>query len=125
MRSYLLLHVMNLLVIALLVGPADGDAKKAATWVGKSFMLKGRMSQTAFSDSAGKPLKDVALTKSINVILKQEGKLICVLNRGKEVWLDTDSVILLDDAIAFFTQKIEKNKKEADAYNDRGTAPSR
>jgi hypothetical protein len=98
MRSYLLSHVMNLLVIALLGGPADCDAKKAATWVGKSFMLKARMPQTAFSDSGGKPLKDVALTESINVVLKQEGKRICVLNRGKEVWLDTDSAILLDDA---------------------------
>jgi tetratricopeptide (TPR) repeat protein len=60
------------------------------------------------------------LTELWYVVEGESGDFIKVTHRGVSGWLAKDDAVLSEDALPYFTARIQKNKKDAEAYARRG-----
>jgi hypothetical protein len=94
-------------------GPAGQSAAGNDSWVGKIIITKKDGIKVSNTAADGKPaclgeLKSVNLT----VLADQGGRLKVIWN-GVEGWFDKTDAVLLENAVAFFTDQIRKNASDS------------
>jgi len=93
-----------------------------ASWVGKKVMLKKSGVKIDRAERGGKRAEIGELIDLAYTVIKEDGGLIAVRDRGQEGWFDRHDAVLLQDAPAYFTGRIQANPKDAAAYARRGVA---
>jgi hypothetical protein len=95
-----------------------------STWIGKRIiMLQGFGEVNAFDTNGHIQIKGVP--NIVAPVSRIEGNKIWTLSPGEITpggWVDKSNVILLSEAISYFTSLIDKNPKDWDAYFRRADA---
>ena len=109
-----------LLVASAIVGPAAAQDK---SWVGKTIILKKSGVKIGQSDAKGNQVFVATLTMTdYRVLGEQDGWIKVKDGRANEGWFDKVDAVVLEDAVAFFTDRIRQNPNSSDAYNRRAIA---
>src|ERR1700722_17078204 len=108
--------VLVCLVIAL-PGRAAGES-----WVGATVFLK-RSGVTIWqkTEKGGAPVR-VVLTRPDYRVEAEDGDRIQVRHNGVAGWFDKADAVRLQDAVAFFSERLRADPKDVMAYNRRGWA---
>jgi tetratricopeptide (TPR) repeat protein len=116
-------------VTAVLVGPASAapvpKGAESKSWVGKTVLPKHHLpvahSPAIFPD--GTPHERSRILHAASWEVKAEkGARVEVTEEGEAAWLEKDEVVLLPDAVEFYTKQIEADPKADYPYNFRGWA---
>ena len=91
------------LAISAVAARAD-DAN--ASWVGKTIIVKKDGIKIGYTEANGRRVDVATLREKDYTVLKDESGWIVVRDRGGDGWLDKADAVLLDEAPAFFTEKI-------------------
>src|SRR5262245_54109484 len=89
-----------------------------ARWVGKTIIVKS--SDVKLMDAQGRKFQ--ADDADYRVLEDKNGRLLVKNGHGGKCWLDKANVVLLDQAIAYFSDSIKKRPQDALAYHNRGWA---
>jgi tetratricopeptide (TPR) repeat protein len=93
-----------------------------ASWVGRLVIPKKVDIKIRQTDKDGKPIHVGPFdTAGVVVLAAKDGWLKVRLNDG-EGWIDQAELLLVEDAIPYFTQQINENPNHADAYTLRARA---
>ena len=99
------------------------------SWVGKSILIKKfPVSATTADELKPGTLVPIIITlpakgcDPLVVLAEKEGRLKVVLDEEHEMWLDRSAVVLLEDAVGFFSECIKQNPKDAAAFCGRAVA---
>ena len=95
-------------------------AEEADTWVGKGVWIKKSVPVSDPNNSQTVWLRTLD-RRSYHVFAEEGGK-IKLRSRGQEGWLPKDKVVLLENAVAYFTQVPRTQPKDGEAYQSRGSA---
>ncbi|MBI2808104.1 MAG: tetratricopeptide repeat protein [Planctomycetes bacterium] len=103
----------------LLATPPD-KTPPVASWAGKTVLIKQIGSRLVQLDDKGAPTKSVPLTSlEYRVLADRNDRIQLRTNQGITGWVSKSEVVLLDDAVAFFSKRIQQNANDADAYGRR------
>jgi tetratricopeptide (TPR) repeat protein len=120
MRGVAMRFVLALLVMTATAGSALAKDK---TWVGKTILVKKagvKISQTG--DDSKQVYVGMLDLIDYRVLAEDKGKIKVKAASGKVGWFDKSDAVLLDDAVAFFTERIRQNPKDDAAFNSRAIA---
>src|SRR2546427_400221 len=93
------------------------------SWAGKTILLKKYGIDISHTDKAtGEQVRDATLTGIDYKVLAEQGDWIRVRQAGVEGWLKKTDAVLLEDAVAYFTQRVNENEKDDQAFMYRGMA---
>ncbi len=95
----------------------SASAAAEASWVGKLIIPK----KGAIDIKLGYEVIGEVRQGSLEV-LSEENDWLKVRDCGVEGWIPRDDVVLLDDALEYFTEEIRKDEHAVGAYNRRGVA---
>jgi tetratricopeptide (TPR) repeat protein len=110
----------TLVLIVLLL---TGSAQAGKDWAGKTVLLKGgKQVKIETTSAAGEGNVIGPLSLPSYKVLKEENGRLKVTDKGREGWFDKAEAILLDDAVDYFTERIKKNAKDAQAHASRAEA---
>jgi tetratricopeptide (TPR) repeat protein len=118
------LTLVRAVVLALLLaGPvaasaADGDA----SWVGKKVITKKGEVQLTLSDKDGRQVQVGKTRDPVVVVLKEQDGWLWVRSGGVKGWFARTEAVLLEDAPAYFTERIREKPGDALAWGRRGIA---
>jgi tetratricopeptide (TPR) repeat protein len=106
--------------IFLLIVPIAGVASaQEKSWVGKTIMVK----RIGIKIDGDKQLEIATLEEAAYKVLEDKDDRLKVKTRSGVVgWFDKDDAVRLEDAVAYFTQRIEDNAKDVSALYFRGVA---
>jgi tetratricopeptide (TPR) repeat protein len=110
------------MALGALLLPTAALADDSASWVGKRIMLKKTGVRIGHSDDAGRQIYLGELTDLVYTVLREDDTWLNVRHRGVEGWFDREHTVLLDDALAYFAERIRANNKDAFAFAHRGRA---
>jgi tetratricopeptide (TPR) repeat protein len=116
---------MRALLVVLVLGSAAAGPcwAQGKTWVGKTILLKKYIIKIGHTGEDGKQVYVGELTKTdYRVLAEQDGWLKVNDGRGNDGWFDKVDAVHLDDAVAFFTDRIRQNARDSQAYSQRGRA---
>jgi tetratricopeptide (TPR) repeat protein len=82
------------------------------SWVGKTILVTKPGLKIGHTDKAGKWIIDAELRSIDFQVLAEQGEQIKVRDRGVEGWFNKADTVLLEDAVAYFSASIRKNKKD-------------
>jgi tetratricopeptide (TPR) repeat protein len=112
-------RVFLLLTAAHLFAPL---AAAQATWVGKTVILKTNKVKLTRAEGVGKKgdvqLRDITFL----VLAERDGFLQVNDGHGSVGWFDKADAILPNDAVAYFSARLEKSDKDVAAFNGRASA---
>jgi tetratricopeptide (TPR) repeat protein len=109
--------------------PAAAMGEDNGSWVGQRIMIRtpGVMightewiSRLFFSRQVY--VTDAALTDMVYTVLGEQDGWLRVRHRGVEGWLLKEQAVLVQDALAYFTQRVGANNQDAFALAHRGRA---
>jgi tetratricopeptide (TPR) repeat protein len=93
------------------------------SWVGKTILTKRDGIKLSRTDEKGREFQDDEVVGLDADVLDDKDGRIQVKNLHSVIgWLDKTDAIPLDDAVEFFTSRIQADPKNADAYFRRGAA---
>lgn len=93
------------------------------SWEGKTILVKRTGIDIGHVDAKGKDVVTDTIDEiSYKVLNEEDGWIRIKTARGKYGWFLRDDAVLLEDAPAYFTKKIQQNPKNAKAYQSRATA---
>jgi tetratricopeptide (TPR) repeat protein len=95
---------------------------QGGSWVGKRVMTKKEGVKIGYIDNEGRAHTVATLTDLAYTVEKEEGEFIQVRHRGAAGWFSKADAVLLEDAVAYCTDRIRRNDKDAEAYAMRGCA---
>jgi tetratricopeptide (TPR) repeat protein len=97
-------------------------AAAQATWVGKTVILKTNKVKLTRAEGVGKKgdvqLRDITFL----VLAERDGFLQVNDGHGSVGWFDKADAILPNDAVAYFSARLEKSDKDVAAFNGRASA---
>ena len=105
---------VSALLLALLLSGERSIAEEA-TWVGKEILTKERTAQFRTTPDSQETFA-VALPNNIGKVQKEQGGYICVLSAKGDAWIAKGDAVLLEDAVAYFTERIQRDEADVDAY---------
>ncbi len=95
---------------------------ETVSWAGKTVICKTN-DDTKLSDTPGQDRQVLGTLKGVNFeVLKEQGPWIMVGEKGVEGWAPKEKFVLLEDAVAYFTQRIGKEPKDTGAWGHRAVA---
>jgi tetratricopeptide (TPR) repeat protein len=113
----------TVVVIALSLGvQSRGVASDDKSWAGKKVMPKSAGLQIGHSDKDGKQVYDAKLTDFVYTVIQEDAGHILLQHRGAVGWLPKSEAVPLQDATAFFAERIRTNPKDDYAFAGRGVA---
>src|SRR5207302_562334 len=116
-RSHILAAV---LLVAGLFLPSAAFADNDGSWAGQRIMTKKTGTTIGYTGPFGRLVYVADLTDMVYTVLKDQEGWLDVRHRGVEGWLEKEQVILLKDAISYFSQRIRANDRDALAFAHRG-----
>jgi tetratricopeptide (TPR) repeat protein len=115
----------SLVVLSLLV-PAPNRPIEEVGWVGKLILIKLTGINLDPSEEPREPLPEgsglPANAIQYRVVAERPNHVQVRSRQGTSGWLRKDDVVLLDDAVAFFTERLNANPNNMDALSRRGSA---
>src|SRR5262249_1634991 len=108
--------------LVLLHAPSKALADDDKSWVGERIVLKKAGVRIGHSDAAGWQVYVAELTDVAYDVLDQKDGWLLVHQGSVQDWLDREQALLPQDAIAFFTDRIRLDNKDALAFAHRGRA---
>ncbi|HEY1859032.1 MAG TPA: tetratricopeptide repeat protein [Gemmataceae bacterium] len=111
-----------LLLVGVFAHPPGAFADDNTPWVGQRIMIKKAGVRIGYSDDAGRQIYVAELTDLVYTVLKEEDTWLEVRHRGVQGWFDREHAILLDDALAFFAERIRAKNGDAFTFAHRGRA---
>ena len=105
-----------IVVAALMLAPAYALAQQPASLTGKVVMPKTSGARLASTDDQGNAVDLGELTElDYRVIADMNGR-VQIKNRfGVAGWVDKNNVVSVEDAVYFYTGKIQQNANDSDA----------
>jgi tetratricopeptide (TPR) repeat protein len=91
-------------------------------WVGKKVMTKDAGSRIGHSDPAGRQVYVADLTDMVYKVLQEKDGWLLLGQRGVTGWLEKSQAVPLDQAVAYFTQRIGANERDGFAIASRSKA---
>ena len=111
---------LRFVLIAAFSLAAVSAAKAQDSWVGKTIVLKKAGIKIHRTGDDGKRVYVVELKDLYYKVLgDKDGSLQVDDRRANIGWFNKADAVLLENAVEFFTERIRKNGKDADAYNTR------
>jgi tetratricopeptide (TPR) repeat protein len=120
-RRRLIVRCFAVLACALVLSPAGRGADEDS-WVGRKIVLTRDGVKIGHGGDDGRPVYVADLTDIAYTVLLEDGGWLCVRQRGAEGWFAKTDAVLLEDAAAHFTARIQANARDALAYAHRGRA---
>jgi tetratricopeptide (TPR) repeat protein len=117
------------ILAGILLPPAAARGDDNDSWVGERIMTRmpgvtighsGWVSGLLFSRQVY--VADAELTDMVYTVLREQDGWLAVRQRGVEGWLPKEQAVLLQDAVAYFTQRLRANGEDAFALGHRGSA---
>jgi tetratricopeptide (TPR) repeat protein len=108
-------------VLAMLVLPVLANAQLGDSWVGKKVMMTRPGIQLKGATDKGEPLVEAAATMVYTVLDEVDGW-IKVRQEASEGWFLKGDGVLLQHAVALFTEQIKANPNDARAHACRAAA---
>jgi tetratricopeptide (TPR) repeat protein len=107
----------SMLVVAT---PPDKGAPAASTWDGKLVLIKQASVRFGEFDDKGNLVKAMALTgMDYKVLADKDERLQIKTVQGATGWIKKADAVLLEDAVAFFSKRIQDKPDDFDAFNRR------
>jgi tetratricopeptide (TPR) repeat protein len=100
-------------------------ARADDSWEGKNVMPKKSTIWLTEKDRQGKVIRVGKLLSAVVEVMKEKDGLLRVRSKGIEGWFAKEDAVLLDDAAAYFTERIRVEPKNAWPYDMRGIARQR
>src|SRR5580658_3475926 len=99
----------SLFTVFLLILPFAGSVTaQEKTWAGKSVILK----RIGIKIDGDKQLEIATLEEAhYKVLAEKDGRLKVKTRGGVVGWFDKDDAVILEDAVAFFTERIAEDSK--------------
>jgi tetratricopeptide (TPR) repeat protein len=92
------------------------------SWNGQCVVMRQGDTEVLLDDT-GRKKAIGKLKKALATVIEEEGDWLRLRTReGTEGWLEKNKVVLLTEAIPFFTEQIRRNPNYANAYNLRAVA---
>jgi tetratricopeptide (TPR) repeat protein len=111
-----------LLLVGVFVHPRGAFADDNNSWIGQRIMIKKPGVRIGHSDDAGRQIYVAELTDLVYTVLKEEDTWLEVRHRGVQGWFDREQAVLLDDALAYFAERIRAKNADAFTFAHRGRA---
>lgn len=112
-------HGVSFLLIGVLASVAHGQVD----WVGKVILLKEPQKRIGPSgDQSNQAQLSALAVIDYKVLTEKAGRVKVKTHHGAEVWLDKGDVVLVEDAVEYFTDRIRLNPENADLYCCRACA---
>ena len=113
----------RLILVAGFVWFIASPAAAQESWAGKTILTKKDGIKLSRTDDKGRQVQDAELySYSEKVLDDKNGRLLVKNRHGVIGWFDKADAVPLEDAIAFFTARIQKDAKDAGAFIRRGIA---
>jgi tetratricopeptide (TPR) repeat protein len=106
--------------MAAMISPVS--AQDQNSWVDAMIIPKEAGTRMRMTDNAGRSVDLGVLNRMVYVVLKEQGPWIMVRQYGKEGWLLKGEAVFLDDAPAYFSERIRNNPADDRAWALRGEA---
>jgi len=114
---------MRVFIAAVLMPLLSGPAAVAGeSWEGKTILLKGTRRVTISRQEGDRQVVVAELRQVSYRVEKDKDGRLWVEENGVGGWLDKADAVLLEDAVDYFTDRIQKNPKDAPAYGHRAEA---
>jgi tetratricopeptide (TPR) repeat protein len=114
------LHVTLITAISLAFAPA---ATAQESWVGKTVFIKKSPVKIDVIDQNAKQVRAGELNAIVcEVRGDKDGRLQVHDDRGITGWIDKADVVVLEEAVLYFTKRIDQNNKDSSAYASRAWA---
>jgi tetratricopeptide (TPR) repeat protein len=97
-------------------------AKEKVSWVGKTVLTKTGGVKGGYINKKGEVVYSLELSSIFYKVIRERKLWVSVRDRGNEVRLRKREVVLLENAIDFFTDRIEAKPKDNVAYAYRAVA---
>ena len=108
-----------LVLLSSFTNPATADDK---SWDGKRIVVKKAGLKLSYTEPDGKRVESATLTESFYTVVKEKDGWLFLRHQGQEGWLLKSEAVLVEDAPAYFSERIQANPKDAWAWNNRGIA---
>jgi tetratricopeptide (TPR) repeat protein len=92
------------------------------SWIDARVMTIRPGVYTRHSDDFGRQIRDSDLTDLVYKVLNEQGDFLWVRHRGVESWVPRQDVVLIEDAVSYFSERVRANPNDAYAYAARGRA---
>jgi tetratricopeptide (TPR) repeat protein len=102
--------------------PQPATARQGS-WVGKTILVKKPDIKIGHTEEGGRQVYVGKLTGlSYTVLGDKDGFLKVNNGQGAEGWFDKDDAVLLENAVAYFDERIKQNPNDGSAYASRAIA---
>jgi tetratricopeptide (TPR) repeat protein len=107
-----------------ILGPQDEQpaTPQPPSWVGKRVMTVRPGVYGRHSDEFGRQVRDADLTDLVYTVLNQEDDFLWIRHRSIESWVPRTDVVLLDEGVSFFSERIRRDPNDSYAFALRGRA---
>lgn len=113
------IFMISALLTIVCSGPVDAQEK---SWVGKTILVKESGIQITKIDDGQEVTAGTLSVVDLRVLDERNGRIKVNDGHGHEGWFEKTAAVPLEDAVAFFTERIQRNPREAESYNRRGAA---
>jgi tetratricopeptide (TPR) repeat protein len=97
------------------------DKADAKSWTGKVALTKELATKFVYTNQSGEMVEDDVKEMMFTVLDDKDGK-VQVRQGGVTGWVKKEDVVLLDDAVSFFTDKVRTDPTDSYAFACRGLA---
>ena len=111
-----------IMLVSPLFLPPSALADDNASWAGERVMTRTAGVRIGHTDDFGRHVFVAELTDVVYTVLGEQDGWLQVRHRGIEDWFQKAQAVLLDDAIAYFSQRLRANNRDAFALAHRGRA---
>jgi tetratricopeptide (TPR) repeat protein len=115
------MNALQFILMPLLLNLVPPDKTYPQTkWDDKHVIIKQQGIQFGQFDDAGNLVKSVPVTSlEYRVLTEQKDRIQVKTQQGVTAWLKKSDAVLVEDAVGFFSERIQQNPNDVDAYSRR------
>ena len=106
----------------ILAQPATAFDDPFGGWVGKKIMFRNGSAPYRYTDDQGRQMEYGPVPEAVVPVSKEDGDRLWIRSHSREGWVEKKEAILLEEASAFFSEKVRANPDSPWAYNMRAIA---
>jgi Tfp pilus assembly protein PilF len=114
-------HFLTITAALFIVLSVAARENRGGSWVGKKIIPTKSQVSLHFTGSDGRDA-DTPLDQSVHTVLADQGGKVKVRQRGIDGWVEKDDVVLVEQAPAYFSERLRKDPNDVVAYMKRALA---